>query len=279
MKKRRPARSGFAKLRVIICLLIFFVSAYLLLVASPTSHDLDGESARHSPRQPDRATNHSIAPAGSVYEAWVARYNVPLNAYDIASAVAVDNFGNVYVGGQSWGVTTREDYTIIKYNPAGNEEWVARYNGTGNGDDQLGGLVVDGSGNVYVTGFSVSDNQSHFDCVTIKYNSAGQQQWLARYTAPSGYASGDGIALDNSGNVYVAAEGAIPSDANHRFCLTIKYDGAGQQQWAEEYDGGMNSNLPTGIAVDGSSNVYVTGNILSCPTFVNLKLKYNSAGQ
>lgn len=279
MKKRRPARSGFAKLRVIICLLIFFVSAYLLLVASPTSHDLDGESARHSPRQPDRATNHSIAPAGSVYEAWVARYNGPLNAYDIASAVAVDNFGNVYVGGQSWGVTTREDYTIIKYNPAGNEEWVARYNGTGNGDDQLGGLVVDGSGNVYVTGFSVSDNQSHFDCVTIKYNSAGQQQWLARYTAPSGYASGDGIALDNSGNVYVAAEGAIPSDANHRFCVTIKYDGAGQQQWAEEYDGGMNSNLPTGIAVDGSSNVYVTGNILSCPTFEYLTLKYNSAGQ
>ena len=166
-----------------------------------------------------------------MYEAWVARYNGPANAYDIARAIAVDNSGNVYVGGHSWGTETRLDYTTIKYSAAGNEEWVARYNGAGNGDDQLGGLAVDGSGNVYVTGFSVVDNQFHFDCVTIKYNSAGQEQWVAHYTAPSGYAAGDAIALDGSGNVYVAAEGAIPSDANTRFCVTIKYNTAGEQQW------------------------------------------------
>src|SRR5574338_493446 len=181
MKERRSARSGFARLRVLLCLLIFFVGEYLLLVASPTSHGLESEPARQGPRHVDRATTQSIAPAGSVYEAWVARYDGPLNAYDIAWAIAIDNAGNVYVGGHSWGIGTRLDYTILKYNSAGKEEWVARYNATGNGDDQLGGLVVDGSGNVYVTGFSVSDNQSHFDCVTIKYNSAGQQQWLARY--------------------------------------------------------------------------------------------------
>ena len=118
--------------------------------------------------QLDRATKQVVAPAGAVYEAWVARYNGPANAYDIARAIAVDNSGNVYVGGHSWGTGTRLDYTTIKSNAAGNEEWVARYNGAGNGDDQVGGLAVDGSGNVYVTGFNVVDNQFHFDCVTIK---------------------------------------------------------------------------------------------------------------
>jgi Beta-propeller repeat len=140
-------------------------------------------------------------------------------------------------------------------------------------------MAVDGSGNVYVTGFSVVDVNSHYDCVTIKYNSAGQQQWVARYTAPSGYAAGLAIALDGSGNVYVAADAAIPNDPNTRFCVTIKYNAAGDEQWVAVYDGGMNNNGPAAIAVDGATNVYVTGNIQSCPAFDYLTLKYDSAGQ
>lgn len=283
MKRERAAQSGFHSLRVLLTLLLWAVASWIL---SATVLGVFGVEAPRkvsqttlSGAQVDRATKQVVAPAGAVYEAWVARYNGPANAYDIARAIAVDNSGNVYVGGHSWGTGTRLDYTTIKYNAAGNEEWVARYNGAGNGDDQVGGLAVDGSGNVYVTGFNVVDNQFHFDCVTIKYNSAGQEQWVAHYTAPSGYAAGDAIALDSSGNVYVAAEGAIPSDANTRFCVTIKYNTAGEQQWVAEYDGGMNSNRPTAIAVDGAANVYVTGNILSCPTFEYLTLKYDSAGQ
>ena len=278
MNQKHTAQSAVAKLRVLLALIVFFASVYMLRFANSEPEPLVHERTCVS-KQVERANTGLLSPAGGVYEAWVARYNGPANAYDIARAVAVDNSGNVYVGGHSWGIGTRLDYTTIKYNTAGTKEWVARYDGVGNGDDQVGGLAVDGSGNVYVTGFSVVDNQFHFDCVTIKYDSAGQQQWIARYTAPSGYAAGDAIALDGSGNVYVAAEGAIPSDANTRFCVTIKYNAAGEQQWVAEYDGGMNSNRPTAIAVDGAANVYVTGNILSCPTFEYLTLKYDSAGQ
>src|SRR4030066_1429004 len=94
--------------------------------------------------------------AQDVYEAWVARYNGPGNSYDVAYALAVDDSGNVYVTGRSAGSFTYSDYATIKYSPAGDTLWVRRYNGPGNGHDEANALAVDGSGNVYVTGYSWS---------------------------------------------------------------------------------------------------------------------------
>src|SRR4030095_13425054 len=111
---------------------------------------------------------------------WVRRYNGPGNGSDEATKIALDGFGNIYVTGKSTGAGSGEDYTTIKYNYLGAEQWVSFYNGPGNSNDKVNSLVVDNSGNIYVTGYS-GGSSSGTDYATIKYNPSGVEQWVSRY--------------------------------------------------------------------------------------------------
>ncbi|MEO0074890.1 MAG: SBBP repeat-containing protein [candidate division WOR-3 bacterium] len=208
---------------------------------------------------------------------WVRRYNGSVNGSDFANGIAVDRDGNVYVSGTSDGGSSDYDYLIVKYNAEGIEQWVVRYNGSGNGDDFVNGMVIDNLANVYITG--ESENNENYDYVTIKYNSNGQMQWLARY---DGVGDSDdyayAIAIDSYGNVYVT--GASGDEDENLDYVTIKYNSEGIQQWLRRYDGVDNDDdLAYAIAVDNSGNVYVTGISYSDNSNYDcLTIKYNTNG-
>lgn len=113
---------------------------------------------------------------------WVSRYH--FYSEDGGLAIAVDKIGNVYVTGRSEAFTpngAKPDYATIKYNSAGVQQWVQRYNGTGNDFDEPTGIVVDSVGNVYVTGASnriMWPGGAEYNIVTIKYNPNGELLWL-----------------------------------------------------------------------------------------------------
>ena len=282
MKKKHTAQSaparrsvregGFLNLCISLGVLVFLAGILIALFAAtdPQPFTRNGNTRV---RRPDGIP---LTPASGVYEAWIARYNGTGNGNDEAQAVAVDNSGNVYVAGTMFGSGTLNDLATIKYDSAGQQQWVAIYNDFDNPDAQLDAMTIDKSGNVYVTGWS-GILYSYHDCTTIKYNSSGQQQWVARYNVqPRAFTEGVGIGLDDSGNVYVAAR---VDQSNTTFCTTIKYDPAGQQQWVTEYHGGATHDAPSAIAVDHAGNAYVTGTTEICPNYDYLTLKYNSAGQ
>jgi len=211
-------------------------------------------------------------------EQWVARYNGPGNDNDYPEGIAVDYAGNVYVAGWSNGVGSYTDYATIKYDSAGVEQWVARYNGPGNVLDNASGLVIDNDGNTYVTGGSYGAG-TNVDYATVKYDSAGVEQWVVRYNGPGNASDGaHAIVIDNAGNTYVTGQSYC--SGTDFDCATVKYDSMGVEQWVARYNGPDNDHDKAyAIALDNSSNVYITGESYGLGTYLDyVTVKYNSLG-
>jgi hypothetical protein len=99
---------------------------------------------------------------------WTTPYPTIATATSAANAIAVDQSNNSYVTGYSPGTNSGNDIVTIKYGNNGNQIWVQRYNGPGNGNDAGNAIAVDNNGNVYVTGYETLPGGGT-GIVTIKY--------------------------------------------------------------------------------------------------------------
>ena len=95
---------------------------------------------------------------------WEKYYNGPGCCTDVPNAITVDRVNNIYVTGHSPGLGNDLDIATVKYNPAGVEKWVKRYDTTGTIHEGSNDIGVDNAGNVYVTGYRGSD------MTTIRYS-------------------------------------------------------------------------------------------------------------
>jgi len=213
---------------------------------------------------------------------------------DFGYSIAVDGSGNVYVTGVFRGTVDfdpgagtvsltsagNSDIFFAKYDASGNYLYARRLGGTN--IDAASAIVVDGSGNVYVTGNFNGTVDFDPGAGTVNLTSAGSDDiFFAKYNASGNYVYaraiggtstdvGNGIKVDGSGNVYVTGyfNGTVDFDpgagtvnlisAGNQDIFFAKYDASGNYVYAKTL-GGTSSDFGYGIAVDGSSNVYVTG--------------------
>ncbi|NOS83941.1 MAG: T9SS type A sorting domain-containing protein [Ignavibacteria bacterium] len=195
------------------------------------------------------------SPAGN--RLWSAVYNGPSDSSDIPYCISTDAAGDVYVSGYSKGIGTGEDAALVKYSSSGVEQWVRRYNHSGNSNEGSTSVAI-GAGYVYLSGQTkqIGGNQ---DALLLKYNLNGTLQWAVTYIGPGNDEDGfSDIIVDNAGYIY--AGGYTESAASLEDYLTIKYTPSGTIQWLKTYEGGINSEETIScIASDAQNNIFVTG--------------------
>jgi Transmembrane protein 131-like N-terminal len=207
----------------------------------------------------------------------------------LASAIAVDSSGNVYVtgGGETGvvegGLEKQTEFITIKYNSSGVRQWIAEFvtgtDANAGGLETYGlqgaspvGIKVDSAGNSYISGVDYPDGGNP-SITTIKYSPTGQQLWVEQQLGiPAG------MALDSSGDVYATGEAVTSNDATFNGAITIKYNSSGTKLWQQTLS---QNTANTAIALDGSGNAYVAGYSHSSTTTdaVNAYVvKYSASG-
>jgi Bacterial Ig domain/Beta-propeller repeat len=142
----------------------------------------------------------------------------PLTVDDRVTALAVDPSGNIFLTGTSNGMftdaalgTTVDATYLVKYSPDGTVLWTQQFRNDVNTGNNFGGVVPDGSGNVYITGSTIDplegSNQGGTDIFVRKYHSDGTVIW----TSQVGGSEDDlatGISLGSSTNDFVYVSGS-----------------------------------------------------------------------
>jgi beta-propeller repeat-containing protein/HYDIN/CFA65/VesB family protein/centrosomal CEP192-like protein len=238
---------------------------------------------------------------------------------DVAYAVGVDSSGNTYIAGftNSTDFPTAKaeqskaggngDAFISKLNPAGTAFVYSTYLG-GSGADIAAGLAVDAAGDVFLTGqttssdFPVSPKSSSSsstqafqtvyggegDAFAVELASAGDKLVYSSYLGGSGADFGQAIAVDSSGNAYVAGstqstdfptvnpiQPNLAGGTQDVFIAKVNFSGTALVY--SSYLGGAQADTGQAIKVDASGNAYIAGYTFS-PDFPTEKPIQGSLG-
>ena len=199
---------------------------------------------------------------------------------DEGRAVAMDNLGNAYVGGE-----VDDQFILAKYDSTGNQLWSRAGAGGPDGVSQIYHLAADNAGNTYAAGgfwgeVEFEPGISHIandmdgtsaDGFIAKYDPFGDLAWIRQLSDSvwrGGVALQDGpegthvyVTSQNHQDLTYDGESVLENRFGHRasYLMDILDTGVGGElQWVTQiHDGGLVE--PDAIAVNDLGQIYVSG--------------------
>ncbi len=207
---------------------------------------------------------------------WEKRYSGPVAGNNVANGIAVDAAGNATVAGSSFNGAHYDAYTARYAAADGALAWESRYDGPANSYDVAASIVLDATGNAFITGQSF--NATNADFFTAKYAAAdGAPVWVKRYNGPANsFDLGKSVTVDAAGNA--AVTGSSYNGTSFDF-YTAKYAAAdGALLWEKRFNGtGDAEDQGYSVASDAPGNIFVAGQSSNGATADFYTAKYAAA--
>lgn len=191
----------------------------------------------------------------------------------------IDAQGNLYVVSHEKNGSGDADILTVKYDNTGNGVWKTMFDLQGLADYGTQ-IVIDNSGNIIVCGVTQISGLN-FDYVVIKYDNAGNELWHQTYDGTAHDLDvPTALTIDDNDNIYVTgASNGLNTQTDY---CTIKYSPNGSQQWVHRYNYAGSFEIPAGIVIGNSNNIYITGGSgvsISNWDFATIELNTNGATQ
>lgn len=162
------------------------------------------------------------------------------------------------------------DYFIAKYDANTHRQLWVRQVGDSGGETYGQGITTDGSGNIYLTGYTsvgisgqiLQGNQDYF---IAKYDADGNLQWTREVGAPNGTTGGNGISISGDDKIYITGDTNVGISGQTlqgtKDYFVAQYDVNGNLLWTREVGASGGTTIGSGVTVDSTvnRNVYVTG--------------------
>lgn len=125
------------------------------------------------------------------------------------------------------------------------------------GSTHVGGMVLDASGNILVTGSAYNGSTNGHDLYVVKYNSSGTKLWHQTYNgAGNGTDLGSAVVCASNGTVFVT--GAASQSLVDVDLLTLCYTSSGTLTWSQTWDNASLIDAGTSLTLSGT-RVLVSG--------------------
>jgi len=192
-------------------------------------------------------------------------YNIGAGNAAVNIGVAADSVGNVYITGYVGPTFGPYSTVLIKYNPAGVQQWIKTYP-----NSSPGSIGLDKYSRPYLCG-SIGGS-----ALVIKYNTDGDTLWQRTFSLPGISTGASHVKISEQGFVYLGGN-ARNNSTSATYFLSLKYDSNGVFQWQNIYTSSF-FELMLAMTIDNFGNCYLAGEGKDGVTEGGLTIKYNSSG-
>jgi hypothetical protein len=226
------------------------------------------------------------------------------------NSIVIDRLGNSYLTGFTFsknfptttgaydmtynGVNFYFDIFVSKMNNIGTALVFSTYIG-GNTDDYGNSLVIDSIGNIFITGYTNSNNypttsgafdesynlgySGSYDAIVAKLNPSGSNLIYSTYIGGNDNDRGNSIVINKNGNAYISGNTESSNYPTTSGAFDTSWNGRNSNMWGDvfvtqlnasgtglvysTYIGGSGDEKAYSMDIDGNSNTFITGRVYS----------------